>query len=872
MSTDMNTKQITDALHKIYSEERLRIVFWNDPDREFEDTLDTLPLDGVKIVRMDQCGPIALKIRLEVDEPQQRFLLYSPAEEPEFDDDPLLDIRLYGRKFRADRSSMLLDELGLAGANNIEHLKRRSKFFANKDRISKLKPFIKPDDNELEIDGKIIAVLTESESIDFPSVTRTLFSSYMEQDEIDLDSPPPAWSQIEKYELEESFWKLASMEFVYRNAEPTPQKFLFSLFFSDFAHQLAGAAPVKIAEMRLPPAGTHNAVNFLSTWRDSNRLAEAYNAIAESIENKFSIESTIDGLEPEKLRGVLTFPCAGRVILKGLWERLQASRKHIDAAPFREIATQRQNGHWCDSRSVQESRRQTRRASYETLALAAEFFELCGSVGTTFDVNSAEEMFTLYTEKLYRFDQLYRQFHYHASQTQADLFKTLQNDIEDAYRQAYLVPLSLKWARIMESGLLERWKIDGVDNQYDFYDKYVAPRLEEAEKRKAYVIISDAFRYEAAEELLGVLNGKYRCEAEISSMLGVLPSYTALGMASLLPHDKLAYNEKGDVLVDGRSSAGLDNRIIALEKVQGTAFKADKFLNMKKEERRQATEDKKVVYIYQDIVDSTGDDAKTEENTFEAANHAIDELAEIINRIINDLSGSYILVTADHGFLFTKADLGETDRCKLAERPPGAIIAKKRYLLGKNFSNHTDVWRGETPVSAHCDGDMEFCVPKGTSRFHFVGGARFIHGGAMPQEIIVPVLTVRQTKDKAKARTQISAVDVTVLGNMPIRISTSVYPFRFFQTDPVGDRIKPLTVKIAIYDDAEPISNMETVTFDSTSTELAQREKTVKLTLRSKDYDKKKKYKLSLRDVASDYEVTQFDVQISLAIFDDFGF
>jgi hypothetical protein len=42
--------------------------------------------------------------------------------------------------------------------------------------------------------------------------------------------------------------------------------------------------------------------------------------------------------------------------------------------------------------------------------------------------------------------------------------------------------------------------------------------------RRAFVIISDAFRYEAAQELTAELNGKYRFEATLSSQLGVLPS------------------------------------------------------------------------------------------------------------------------------------------------------------------------------------------------------------------------------------------------------------------------------------------------------------------------------------------------------------
>ena len=57
-------------------------------------------------------GRLEAKIRLETDEPTGKFLLYAPTEEPDYEDDWLLDIRLYSRSFRADRASILLQELG----------------------------------------------------------------------------------------------------------------------------------------------------------------------------------------------------------------------------------------------------------------------------------------------------------------------------------------------------------------------------------------------------------------------------------------------------------------------------------------------------------------------------------------------------------------------------------------------------------------------------------------------------------------------------------------------------------------------------------------------------------------------------------------
>src|SRR3979411_2021496 len=67
--------------------------------------------------------------------------------------------------------------------------------------------------------------------------------------------------------------------------------------------------------------------------------------------------------------------------------------------------------------------------------------------------------------------------------------------------------------------------------------------------------------------------------------------------------------------------------------------------------------------------------------------------------------------------------------------------------------------------AAGVDDDMEFWIPKGANLFHFLGGARFVHGGAMPQEIVVPVVTVKHIRGKSALETKIKPVTVQVLGS-----------------------------------------------------------------------------------------------------------
>ena len=110
------------------------------------------------------------------------------------------------------------------------------------------------------------------------------------------------------------------------------------------------------------------------------------------------------------------------------------------------------------------------------------------------------------------------------------------------------------------------------------------------------------------------------------------------------------------------------------------------------------------------------------------------------------------------GFLFTETARVETDNSKLKEKPDSTILAKKRYLLGPNLTDNDAAWRGKLSVTAGAEGDMEFWIPKGANLFHFVGGARFVHGGAMPQEIVVPVVTIKNIRGKSAQSTKTKPV------------------------------------------------------------------------------------------------------------------
>jgi hypothetical protein len=159
--SDLN--QIGTALERLFNEEGQRIVFWNDPDREFQMTFSMLELKGVTTLRLDEIGALEAKIRLERDETTGKFLLYSPSEEPDYENDWLLDMRLYSRSFRADRASILLMELGLVNQTLRSHVADRRKFFDAKDRLQKLKSLVDKNDGAADLDRKMIAVVAKAD-------------------------------------------------------------------------------------------------------------------------------------------------------------------------------------------------------------------------------------------------------------------------------------------------------------------------------------------------------------------------------------------------------------------------------------------------------------------------------------------------------------------------------------------------------------------------------------------------------------------------------------------------------------------------------------------------------------------------------------
>lgn len=68
IDTFMDSSQLTTSLNRCFKTESHRLVFWHDPEHEFEEALSALDIDEVNILRLDEIGSLALKVKWELED------------------------------------------------------------------------------------------------------------------------------------------------------------------------------------------------------------------------------------------------------------------------------------------------------------------------------------------------------------------------------------------------------------------------------------------------------------------------------------------------------------------------------------------------------------------------------------------------------------------------------------------------------------------------------------------------------------------------------------------------------------------------------------------------------------------------------------
>ena len=61
---------------------------------------------------------------------------------------------------------------------------------------------------ELDLDRKMLAVVAKADQPELHNIVRTVFHAMADGDTLNLETLPPVWKQIEKFELDGPFWEM----------------------------------------------------------------------------------------------------------------------------------------------------------------------------------------------------------------------------------------------------------------------------------------------------------------------------------------------------------------------------------------------------------------------------------------------------------------------------------------------------------------------------------------------------------------------------------------------------------------------------------------------------------------------------------------
>ena len=786
----MSDKRIHDSLNLCF--QRHRLVFWYDVSGEWVKSFEGFEGSSVEklVVGENEFAP-KVKI-LEEAGGSGRFLLYFRSERPQDSDNWLLDLLLQGHEFRADRASLAVQEVGLPyefRAIAEEHVE----FFRDSKRVQALKEIVSADDEAADLRLKMMSVLAKT-----PIEVEALLLDLLKRTSGD-EMFDPVVETFGNFGLVEPFWREVGRLFGYIVDTPSLVDFVTCLF------REANPLDLEVA----PQA--HSRV-FLQRWKDSRAHNTSFREWSARLERDLHVAARLDSSgDGYELGDADAFEIFDKFVIHRLCRGFEA---HHGADKLLGPIQDRRQSFWYPAHEH----------GYQAISHAVELRELLARAELSMD--SVDAGLERYRASWWKIDRAYRRFSYHARQYgQVNVMERLIEWVGKIYVNNFLSPLGDRWSDQVRR--MDSWTCGALPKQMTFFEEHVRPLLNKGQK--VFVIVSDALRFEAAADFAERMKSENRFTTELSAMFGSLPSYTQLGMASLLPGASWEVDPvSGLVSLDGRSCTGTDARSEILKRAmdgQGIAIQAEQFLEMNtKSEGRALMKEHEVIYIFHNVIDKTGDSPTTEAKTTEAVEQVFDELIQIVKKVAN-VNGNNMLLTADHGFLFQQEPLDKGDATPLPKATEWTN-RNRRFAIGRGIAESaaTKVFEAS---QLGLPGDWSCSFPMSLGRFPLQGsGKRYVHGGFSLQEVVIPVVHINKSRSDDTGRVSVEVI------RMPAKLTTGQVALSIYQEKPVTPKLLPRSLKIAVYaSDGQAISEVKAITFDSKDEEARKREMSVSLVL-----------------------------------------
>ena len=769
---DLN-RRFTQPLPEFYAR---RIIFWYDEDREFEDDIGSLELENAGVLILNGRNLFAVKHQLVAEDPTGNYLVYCPFGYDDPEKNWLLNVELYSEEFRADLNSIWMDEMGLAASPVLRtQVKGYRKFFNAKDRRAKVAAMSSNISTAAQMHTAVMSVLSGLKQLSPNGIIRAVLSSGTDQTGNDV------YQSFVSYGADKPFWVMVKQACGYQYTDGEDLSDLVAhIVFTAASRTIRSDLLAGLERFISVPHQTW-CYDFVTDWLHSDQDEVLYRLIRD-LEHEYRLADRFAKGEIEDLQNTECFPCINECILSALMNEI--IDETVQAQTISAVVERRRSMIWYDYVSCY----------YEGLQQVANMMVFYQNHASAFHTVDAAEVWKEYTQDYYRMDTYYRLFHLefrrslHVLNSKLDdSFKAVAEKVEGLYNHWFLSQLSACWTNASETDLQNLGGFADVPQQEHFYDEKVR-----GADTRVFVIVSDALRYEVAAVLAEQLRRETQSKVALESRQGIFPTITPYGMAALLPHYNLTVKQKASgklqVLADGQPTEAEDREaVLKAVNPNSVALKYKDIIDLKRVERAALVKGMDVVYIYHDRIDETSH--KDEDGVFEACEQAIQEIKTLVRIIVNEFGGIRILITADHGFLYTYNALNEDS--KVSSGLGNQVVEMgRRYAIAQQGASDEYLM----PVR-FLQGKTEYVgfAPRENIRLKVSGaGVNYVHGGVSLQEMVVPVIDYRylrnENKDYRQNREKYDTKPVSVsLISATRKISNMLFALNFYQQEPVGD-------------------------------------------------------------------------------------
>ena len=839
-----------------------RIIFWYDEDQEFADKLDEIVLENARMVVLTGSNAFAVKKLLNHDDLTSNYLVYSPVSYDRQDDNWLLDIELYSEEFRADLISIWMDEMDIPSTPAMrKQVKHYRKYFNAKDRRARIVAQNKIPSTPAQLHMAVMAAICGLKNPQPNQIIRSVFRAGLDvQNNV-------TYREFINYGSEDAFWAMVRQGCGFYEEEHDLGRLAIHLLLTASTRTLR---PEYLAGLDSFISMPHQAYcyDFISEWLHGEDREQLYD-VARYVEDEAHLNQRFAKLAVDDLVNTECFPCINEVILTKLMTEI--SNHIIDVDTISATVEKRRTCAWYEPFEN----------FYDGLLQVANMQRFFKEHSAGFHTADAKGIWKEYTESYYQMDTYYRLFHLSFQKSLEtsnilldDLFKHVADKVEGLYSHWFLGGLGNNWSDVCADELEQYGKVLEIAKQEDFYRS----RIKNSDTR-VFVIISDALRYEVAASLADQLRRETQSKVSLSSMQSIFPSITKFGMAALLPHKELSAEVRNDILTvfaDAQSTASTNrDKVLKNENPSSVALQYKNIIGMKRAERSALVKGMDVVYLYHDTIDDASHTSDT--SVFPACDKAISELKNLVRIIVNEFGGTRIMITADHGFLYTYSPLTEDDKVDKTSFNGMDVEYGRRYAIMQKGASPKYLM----PVK-FLDGKSEFdgFAPRESIRIKMNGGGlNFVHGGISLQEMVVPVIEYRYLRNDSmeykrnKQKYDTKPVTVSLL-SANRKISNMIFSLNFYQKDAVGDNREATTYLVYFTDESgKQISDVQKIIADKTSDNGADRTFRCNFNLKSLKYSNTATYYLVIADEQGLQmpQREQFQIDIAFAV-DEFDF